>query len=479
LGDKTPYLLTANHCIDTTIKAANTVFIFNYEKWKCSGLDGPKPITFSGSQLIATTPRLDFSLVQLYGLPSFSVRPYFAGWDRSVTPPQKTVTIHHPSGDLKKISVDDNPAVSATFEEDYDPNTHWLINRWEAGTTERGSSGSPLFNQNHHIVGGLTGGDATCTSPVRDYFAKFSNSWADFNEPKRQLKAWLDPLNTNVLTLDGMDPYAAERASCDTFRNIVDGESLLLYNSGLTWGNLSGHNSALVTQYAEKINVSGPLKIPGFYLHVARAFNASSLSFITIKLWKGSAFPEEEVTSRSVYLKDISANAVNLLQFDSTLFISGPVFLGYSLNYSAPQDTFAVYQTQNRGLTGYSGMFVFKDGIWRNISEITSPAIYSSLNVGIVSCSLINSVPGKTTRAQKLHVFPNPVSEGILTVKLPFMEQVSVSLWNLTGRQTRAEWNQTGDQLELNTSALQAGTYILKVLIPRKGMYNAKFMVIK
>lgn len=477
--DEMPYIITAHHCIDTMYKANATVFIFNYEKWKCGGENGPRPVSLSGSQLIATTPYLDFSLVKMYALPPFSVQPYFIGWDRSGKPPLNTVTIHHPNGDFKKISVDVDPAISSTFQEDYNPNTHWLINKWETGTTERGSSGAPLLNQNHLFIGDLTGGDATCAAPYRDYFAKFSNSWADYAEWKRQLKHWLDPLNSDSTSIRGLDPYSEEKASCDTFLNLGQNETLRLYNNNLNWGSYSGHNSMMITQFAEKINQAGTLKIPGFYLHVSKAYNALPLSYITIKLWKGGTIPGNEITSRSVYLRDLTVNKLNYLEFDSTIFVSGPVFLGYSVNYSAPQDTFALYQSENRGDTGYSGMFLYQNGQWKNISEITSPAIYSSLAVGLISCSLLNSLPGEEIRTLKPKVYPNPVVSGMLTVELPFAEGVTVSVYDLSGRQVQADFQLQEDQLTVNTSGLYNGIYILKILVPGKGMYNAKFMVTK
>lgn len=476
-NDKTPYILTANHCIDTTIKAAASVFIFNYEKWKCGGVDGPKSLTVSGAQLIATTKELDFSLVKLYGLPNFSCRPYFAGWDRTGSQPLSSVTIHHPNGDYKKITIDNNPAVTASYVDDYNPNTHWLINKWEVGTTERGSSGSPLFNSNHLVVGDLTGGDANCTYSVRDYFAKFYNSWADYSDPKKQLKKWLDPLNTNLTILPGLDPYEAEKASCDTFSNILPQETLGLNTSSLSWGALSGHNSRLITQFAEKIDLNGVLKIPGIYLKVAKAYNASPLSFITIKLWEGGEVPGEEISTRSVYIKDLTAGEENYLEFDSTLFVTGPVFLGYSVNYSAPQDTFSVYQSNDRGVNGYSGMFIFNEGSWSNVSQLGA-SLHSSLAVSLISCSLIDNIP-EIQEENVLHAFPNPISSGILTVELPGPFKVTTSIYDLAGKKRQVSVVQTESVLSVDTYDLTSGVYILKVVIPGKGVYNTKFIVVK
>jgi len=86
----------------------------------------------------------------------------------------------------------------------------WRVRHWEAGTTEQGSSGSPLFNQNKMIVGNLTGGDATCANPLNDYFSKFHMQWNYYPDSSKQLKYWLDSLKTGVSELTGSEPVDPE-----------------------------------------------------------------------------------------------------------------------------------------------------------------------------------------------------------------------------------------------------------------------------
>ena len=119
------------------------------------------------------------------------------------------VGIHHPSADIKKISTYVTPVVSTSWNGTVF-NTHWQI-LWAAtgdghGVTEPGSSGSPLFDFNHHIVGTLTGGGSDCTTPNNnDLFGKFSYHWTNNGATaNKRLKNWLDPNNTGVQTLDGM-----------------------------------------------------------------------------------------------------------------------------------------------------------------------------------------------------------------------------------------------------------------------------------
>jgi hypothetical protein len=206
---------TANHCIKRVSEAESAVIYFGYESPECEGQDGDASLTLSSAEILATSDSLDFTLLQLSEDPPESYKPYFAGWSRNSLPPQRSVTIHHPRGDVKKISRDDDPALIEYQTENppswlYNgsaPDAFWRIEEWEMGATEGGSSGCPLFNTAKLIVGNLTGGDASCINPVNDYFSKFYLNWDYYPEANRQLMPWVDPINSNVQFLDGYDPY--------------------------------------------------------------------------------------------------------------------------------------------------------------------------------------------------------------------------------------------------------------------------------
>jgi len=204
--DASPYILTANHCVNTSYKAERTVFIFNYENRICGINYAAEKQSLSGSTIKATTPKIDFSLLELNTPPSDSLNIYFAGWRATPEESKSSVCIHHPDGDAKKISIDEEAPETANYGEGYLENSHWLILRWEIGTTEKGSSGSPIFDENHLIIGDLTGGRANCRNSVNDYYSKFSVAWDSFNDTTMQLKHWLDPLDLGITQLGGFDP---------------------------------------------------------------------------------------------------------------------------------------------------------------------------------------------------------------------------------------------------------------------------------
>ena len=248
--DGTPYFLTANHCLGSE---STWIIMFKYESPSCSNINGPTNFTISGTTKKASYSTSDFGLLQLSSAPPESYEPYYNGWSNINTASLSSTGIHHPAGDIKKISFDYDPATSADYLAT-SGTTHWRIGVWDDGTTEGGSSGSPLFDQDHRIVGQLHGGYASCTSLTSDWYGKFSMSWNGGGSSSSRLKDWLDPDNTGTTTLDGWDPYAGVSIAHNSLSNthdtlndyevvctitsnsaLVDTESKLHYQLGATW----------------------------------------------------------------------------------------------------------------------------------------------------------------------------------------------------------------------------------------------------
>jgi len=204
--DTLPYMLTAAHCVVRN----NSIFIFGYESASCNpNTNGTLGNSISGSTRKAITVNFgsDFELRELSSRPPASYNVYYAGWNNQNLASTKSVCIHHPTGDVKKLSVDKDIVTNSGY---YAAGvTHWQVSNWEKGTTESGSSGSALFDVNQRIIGQLHGGDASCNNRVQDYFGKFSRSWDFTTDTLRQLKYWLDPDATGTLVLDGLDPNPA------------------------------------------------------------------------------------------------------------------------------------------------------------------------------------------------------------------------------------------------------------------------------
>jgi len=214
----TPYFLTANHCgtSSSTADYNQWVFYFNYESPDCDDpVNEPIPNTLTGASLISkaeTSTGSDFKLLLLNDNVPEDYNPYFNGWNKSLISSNEGVGIHHPEGDIKKISHYTSPLASSNYDATTDnPNgLYWRVVWAETanghGVTEGGSSGSPIFDSDGLIVGTLTGGRASCSNLTEpDYYGKFSYSW-ELNgvTDDKKLKPWLDPSNTGVEDLRGI-----------------------------------------------------------------------------------------------------------------------------------------------------------------------------------------------------------------------------------------------------------------------------------
>ncbi len=218
-NDGTPYFLTANHCTEDTGSPGSWAFRFGWISPIniCGEVGnsayGPTNMTLSGATLRAKNAASDFCLLELNANVPEDWDRVLAGWDRSDNNVDFVVGIHHPSGDVMKISRDDTGPIKYTTS----GTDVWIITDtgggWELGVTEPGSSGSPLFDPQGKIIGQLYAGQAACAGTndngQYDIYGRFATSWDTGSTNNQKLRPWLDPEGTNPVTIDSYPPFTA------------------------------------------------------------------------------------------------------------------------------------------------------------------------------------------------------------------------------------------------------------------------------
>ena len=233
--DDRALVLTASHCGLDAANVANTYAYFNVQRTACgSGPYGAVTQNLAGKSLLASSAsggRTDFALFELRSRPPGTYNVRYAGWDAGGAVPLSGLGIHHPEGDDKKISVFSGASAASRvcvggasagclggFYIDA-----WMV-IWSQGTTEGGSSGSGLWNQDRRLVGTLSGGSTSCSNGTTygsDYYARLDVAWTAASTTGVTLKSVLAPNGSTCLRLDGKDAGGSSAARCDSAGNAL------------------------------------------------------------------------------------------------------------------------------------------------------------------------------------------------------------------------------------------------------------------
>lgn len=240
-NDGKAYVLTAAHCMNNGFEyyedreyadesARQTIFFFNF--FSPVGdrfFRGVREQTLSGARIVAFNEERDMCLLEITGvLPNAegscaippAYMPYFSGWNASEQPQPAYWGLHYPLGSVVRYSLVDG----AIRIEDYDTSvmswadSHWRVEKWAIGTTERGSSGSPLFDADGAIIGALSGGRSRCDAALSDHYYALCRTFLPAKENLKDtgLQPFLSPddaQRTYCAGLDPFAPYAPERLS--------------------------------------------------------------------------------------------------------------------------------------------------------------------------------------------------------------------------------------------------------------------------
>lgn len=171
-----PYFLTANHCVPDAASASTINTFWFFEAVACGWPAAPNmQQQFGGASLLYTDVDIDNTLVRLNDTPPAGVM--MAGLDANpVSFATAAIGIHHPKGDLKKVSKG-----AILGYGDFNGQGSYVEVEWNSGVTEGGSSGSGIFTFNngaYYLRGALKGGSSYCDNPVgHDLYSRLDLAW--------------------------------------------------------------------------------------------------------------------------------------------------------------------------------------------------------------------------------------------------------------------------------------------------------------
>lgn len=249
-GSLIPYFYSANHCISTQASASTLATHWFYDRAVC-GSGSPSYTQLSGgATLLYANATSDVLLLRLNGTPPAGA--VYAGWDSTaVTNGTATRAVHHPAGDVKKVSLGTIGGFSLYGGAAGSTHIIGLWNSTATGVTEGGSSGSGLFiavgqpATEYRLRGGLHGGPSSCTASgtsLRDYYSRFDQAYPSIAQ-------YLNPTTSCAYSLSPTAVSVAAVVTSGTFSVTTTSGCAWTATSNASWitASTSGTGSGTVT----------------------------------------------------------------------------------------------------------------------------------------------------------------------------------------------------------------------------------------
>ncbi len=437
--DGRPYLLTAFHCLDGDKNASldnnekqesqNWQYVFNYMATTCANPATEPLIEYYiyGAKFHTGRVKSDFALLELSARPPGNFNAYYAGWDRTdfkgKNRPKNVVGIHHPKGDIKKISTSkkrikrrkefygltQSPSSNAPLMK------VWKV-KWTEGGTQGGSSGSPLFYKGFgegYVIGQVSKGNGYCAPDGKTYYGRFSTSWSAGGTKYSRLREWLNPNYTqvNLERMSGEDPCKPSYY----FENAND-----LHTSDNVVGTF--------------VNPPGPL--PG-----QRSYDGKYLASDSI----------------------VAGNNVEILPGTSVEFFAQRIRLKQGFHAKAGSHFLARIEPCIGGCQDAS-LINFRQG---GAPVTGTPSVVQEAQAREIV--VVNNAEAT------FRFYPNPTT-GISYVKLPSTTIYEISVRDLLGREILRKSNLQG-RTELNLSGFPKGIYFLQVQTEQGEFFREKVIL--
>lgn len=465
--DTVVYVLSAAHCIPNEgFKSASVQL--NWEVPLCNKRVSRYGEAIDDVSMVYYSELRDAVLYRLNRDPLAVTHAYLSGWDLTQNPEGPFLIIHHPNGDVRKttVSMPDAQTAIETYTLDvtanynsFDEKNHWRIRRWERGATEGGSSGCGLWTKDNKVIGFLTGGQSTCSSPTNDYFWSLKNNWEHEDDVNHvTLKSFLDPENTGTTSIDG------EWLNGETYeQHFGIGPKSQIISQYLSddRGNVAGHNTLNTTYVVQKFSNKGEhTKIDGVYISPTRIQSSHGQKYTMVIYDDDNGRPGKIIAESDYLLQSaLKSNELRHYKFGTPVETNGPFYVGVSLYYgTAAVDTLSL--SYSLGGEEDNAFFCVNDE-WKKYSDLTG--------IPDINCNMYFGYRGATTSGTNVN---KGIQQG--TKNIDF-EQINntlniiaeniqkVRIFNVRGELCLTANTDNGSKAAINISALPTGVYLVDV----------------
>ncbi|MBQ9201865.1 MAG: trypsin-like peptidase domain-containing protein [Bacteroidales bacterium] len=480
--DGRPYLLTASHCLNNNPNLAKRTLVFmNYENPRCmEQIRGSEEFALAGCTTRALSEEIDFALLEVDQKLPPDYRPWLAGW--KLTPDSVADApfrcIHHPYGEGKRYALEKDSIEKGDWigQDGIKPGNHWLVRHWEEGHTWIGSSGAPLFNSRFQVIGTLTGGDSGGSTGCAeytggDYFSRLDQAWDFYPDPYRQLKYWLDPINSRQTEIEGYDPWS----SSNTARLVHIGEEDSIESFKMAdYGYLLGHNKDYMSYFAERFRTDSNMLLHGVYLMPVLGNGSQT---VLVQILDGD-HPENILAEKILRIssteyrnrrfnqveKGVFSGKENYLRLDTALAVGNHWMVACRLFYpeqgtAAQTDTFALYGSATARNHAW-----FYDEEWLPFTRLSAyPTAMSIWMEPVVSISR-NSVAPTLRPITKIRTAYSTDTR-LFYFQLPtdWHRTVNIEILDINGKCVYRQTNYATQSPFSVPSYLQRGLYLIRI----------------
>lgn len=191
-----PYFFGAAHCFTSQAEGNTLTTFWFYESTGCGSnqLDPAARQVGGGAQVLFANTGSDVLFLRLNNAPPAG--SYYLGWNSAqVAAGTEIVAIHHPAGDVKKVSLGQVTGIGPSNL----ASGSFIKAGYTDGTTEGGSSGCGLLtlsNGEFFLRGGLLGGSASCANSGSLSNPNNSDDYSRLDLVFPDLRQFLQPATT-------------------------------------------------------------------------------------------------------------------------------------------------------------------------------------------------------------------------------------------------------------------------------------------